>query len=157
MIRHAIAFLAVVLPGLPVSGQQTWWVNCNGGPGVDFTDLPPAVAAASPGDTILVYSDYTQQPWCQSSYTAPVIDKGVRIEGFTIFAPPPPTTQTTYPSYAPVSGLLTVSDVPVGEQVVLSNLRFWYPAVLGTPSGCSISDCDGRVLIEGCHLESKVL
>lgn len=33
---------------------KTWIVDEGGGPGVDFTDIQPAIAAASPGDRILV-------------------------------------------------------------------------------------------------------
>jgi hypothetical protein len=47
-----IAFLCVDPPA-----QQMWKVCCSGAYGAQFTDLPPAVAAAAPGDTILVYYD----------------------------------------------------------------------------------------------------
>ena len=36
--------------------QHVWKVHNGSLPGADFTDLPQAVAAASPGDVILVYS-----------------------------------------------------------------------------------------------------
>ena len=33
---------------------DTWVVDASGGPGSDFTDIPPAIAAAVSGDVILV-------------------------------------------------------------------------------------------------------
>jgi hypothetical protein len=37
-----------------LEGQTTWIVDASNGPGTNFTDLPPAVAAAANGDTIFV-------------------------------------------------------------------------------------------------------
>ena len=71
---------------LPLCAQQTWKVQCNGGPGVHFIDLPQAVAAASAGDTILVYHNTACPP--NNTYTAPVIDKALRIVGFDTGAIP---------------------------------------------------------------------
>lgn len=36
------------------ASASTWVVDDDGGPGVHFTDLPPAIAAAAPGDVLLV-------------------------------------------------------------------------------------------------------
>ncbi len=64
-------FVAVVfglsLVGLHVSHGKTWYV---GGAGADFTDIPPAIAAASHGDVIIV------RPGTYSGFT---LDKGVII------------------------------------------------------------------------------
>lgn len=49
------------------SAQRIWIVAPTGG---DFTTLPPAIAAASPGDSILVRQTVTE---------ATVIDKGVSV------------------------------------------------------------------------------
>ena len=86
-MRHPFLFAVVVgALGGGVSAQQIWNVHCNGGPGVHFTDLPPAVAAASPGDEIRVYRDLAQVscPIPNFAYTAPIIDKPLRIVGFTV-------------------------------------------------------------------------
>lgn len=48
----SLAILA--LAALSLAPQSTWVVSSSGGIGVDFADLPPAVAAAAHGDTILV-------------------------------------------------------------------------------------------------------
>jgi hypothetical protein len=51
--------LALLLSALPASAG-TWIVDDNGGPGVDFTDIAPAIAAASPGDALWVLpGDYS--------------------------------------------------------------------------------------------------
>ena len=46
-------FCAALL-AVSAGAQTTWIVNAGGGPGVNFTDLPSAVAAAADGDTIIV-------------------------------------------------------------------------------------------------------
>lgn len=56
----------------PLLAQRTWTVDRSNGPGTDFTDLPPAVAAAAPGDTILVRA---------GAYASTTIRKGVRLLG----------------------------------------------------------------------------
>ena len=63
MTVRQLASLALFSSVLSTSAlaQKVWVVDDNGGPGVDFLDVDPAVAAASDGDTILVkagsYSD----------------------------------------------------------------------------------------------------
>lgn len=47
------ASLALSLLLSPLAAQRTWIVDAANGPGTDFTDLPPAVAAAAPGDLLL--------------------------------------------------------------------------------------------------------
>lgn len=49
-----LALAAVGLLAAPAFTQRTWIVDAAGGPGHHFKDLPPALAAASDGDTILV-------------------------------------------------------------------------------------------------------
>lgn len=53
--------------------QTTWFVDALGGG--NFTDIPPAIAAASPGDHILVLGTAT--------YSAFVVDRGVDVEAVT--------------------------------------------------------------------------
>src|SRR4030095_4173101 len=47
-------FLLAALLGSFASAQSTWIVDDTPGPGVHFTSLPAAVAAAASGDTLLV-------------------------------------------------------------------------------------------------------
>lgn len=65
------ALLAVFLVAL-APAQRTWIVDGAGGPGVDFVDIPPAVAAAQRGDRIRV-----RGPWSYSGFT---ITKGLTVE-----------------------------------------------------------------------------
>lgn len=62
--------LCAVLLGLL---QTTWVVDAAAGPGSNFTDLPAAIAAAAPGDTILVL------PGTYSAFA--LAGKGVAIRG----------------------------------------------------------------------------
>ena len=48
----SLLFAVLVVGVLPA--QRTWIVDKKGGPGVDFTDIPPAIAAATAGDRIEV-------------------------------------------------------------------------------------------------------
>ena len=66
----AIASLA--LANVAAAQSQTIVVDEAGGPGSQFTDLPPAVAAASPGDVIKVRA---------GAYTAFTLSKNVTIVG----------------------------------------------------------------------------
>ena len=153
-IRCVSAVLAVWCSMALVVGQQTWYVHCGGGPGVDFTDLPAAVAAAAPGDTILVYDNGN----CSVPYTAPVIDKPLRIEGFLAgLLGFPPLGSPTYPTGVLILGLLEIRGIPAGEQVVLSNLTIRFSAVPSPPFGYWIHDCAGSVLLEDVYVDTQGL
>ncbi|MDF1800960.1 MAG: hypothetical protein P1V81_17455 [Planctomycetota bacterium] len=54
MTRMIRSFLCALALCGAATAQSTWIVQFGGGPGVDFTDLPSAVAAAADGDTIIV-------------------------------------------------------------------------------------------------------
>lgn len=64
-------FVTLLCTGV-LAAQRTWIVDAAGGAGVHFTDLPPAVAAAADGDTILVRPAVT-------TYRAPIVTKGLSI------------------------------------------------------------------------------
>src|SRR5436190_21250590 len=64
----AVLLLAALAPG-----QRTWIVNKAGGAGVDFTDIPPAIAAAAPGDTVRVLGN------SNVLYSAFTLSKGITI------------------------------------------------------------------------------
>lgn len=49
---------------------STWIVDAAGGPGANFTDLPPAIAAAAPADVLIVRA---------GSYSSFVLDKGLAL------------------------------------------------------------------------------
>jgi hypothetical protein len=68
--RLQFGFLALALAA-PVSAN-TYNVDDNGGPGVDFTDIAPAIAFAQAGDVLLV---------APGTYSSFVLDKGLVIVG----------------------------------------------------------------------------
>ena len=51
-MKPAILLALMFAPWL--AAQRTWIVDRNGGAGVDFTDILPAITAASAGDRIVV-------------------------------------------------------------------------------------------------------
>lgn len=122
----------------PLAAQQTWVVDRSGGPGVHFTDLPPAVAAAAPGDTIrLVPQPCSPYP---GDYTAPVISKGVRIVAGSLSVN--------------LSGPLVFRNVPVHERVVIQGLRL-SPYGNTLISGVQVENCQGPVQLERVELRDQ--
>ncbi len=106
-IRAAALALLPVWLVAPVQAG-TWIVDQNGGPGVHFTDLPPAIAAALPGDVILVRG---------GSYTPFTLTKGL-----TILGKQGPWPTGTYISCCVPSHTLIAP--PAGETAVLADLQF---------------------------------
>jgi len=152
----AVCGVLVLTAALPA--QQIWKVNCAGGPGVHFTDLPQAVAAAAPGDTVYVYfqtgSCTGGRPW----YTAPTIDKPLRIVGFNLPGLPPGSGND--PGWALLHGELVVRGIATGECVTVSNVEIgmapntsWPPP----PRGILVEDCDGSVLLEDVYFAGQGL
>ncbi len=110
-----LTLLALALP-LP---SQVWIVDQSGGPGTDFTDIPAAIAAASPGDVLLIRS---------GTYSTVVLDKAL-------------TLQADDGAVADVDGL-KLESLPVGEHVVLSGLSFSDDALIDDCNGkVWIEDC----------------
>ncbi len=103
MTRIYVPFvpLAAVLIINGAAAQRTWIVDQYNGPGTNFTDLPPAVAAAGAGDQILIRS---------GSYTAPVITKGLTL-----------IPEKWSMSLAFV-GTLTVRDLPANERCLVKSM-----------------------------------
>lgn len=118
--------LPLFLAWTPALAQdKVWVVDDSGGPGVDFADLPPAIAAASPGDVLLLRT---------GTYSKPVLDKGL-------------TLQADQGAAVKVPGL-RVELVPGGQRVAIFGLT--------SSESASISDCGGKVWIEGCRFETLV-
>jgi hypothetical protein len=125
--------------------QRTWVVNCAGGPRADFTNLPPAVAAATPGDRILVVYD----GGCPNGafVAAPRIDKAITIMGVTSVWP----VGTTVPPLIAVKGEIMITGLPAGSRVVLANLSIVADSSGVTPvpaHGLHLVDCAGEVYID---------
>src|ERR1051325_7889584 len=95
---------------------STWIVDDNGGPGVDFTSITAAVAAAGPGDVILV--------------------RPGTYAGFTL----------TYPAAilggvgAMVTSIVHVDNLPAGQQATLAGLQLRTPAITNCIAAVTIED-----------------
>ena len=70
------AAIAALIAAASACAQQTWTVALQPGPGVDFTDIAAAVAAAAPGDRIQVYGTTSSTP----TYAPFVVDKALDVE-----------------------------------------------------------------------------
>lgn len=152
MIALRIVVLLLLWPAI-LSAQQLWKVNCQGGPGINFTDLPAAVAAASAGDTIWVFGTNAGCPGVGggATYTATVIDKPLNILGFTVYSPPLPPG--SIPTRTPLLGVLEISGIPAGQRVLVSNVVTGAPFIFGAPPpfGIRVANCAGEVILDGCQ------
>lgn len=99
-MKFAISKVALALALAPLAHAQatTWVVDDSGGAGVNFTDIGAAIAAASPGDRVLVRD---------GNYAAFTLDKGLFVLGTGL-------VQT---------GDVTVTGVPQGSIAALASLR----------------------------------
>lgn len=117
-------------------GQRTWVVDRANGPGTDFLDLPPAVAAAAPGDTLVIVGQACS-PF-PGLYTAPMIDKGLRLVG----------TQTAIN----VDGQLVIANVPASQSVILQNVSLSGSTQDFSSFGLIVQACAGQVVLDGCRI-----
>lgn len=112
--------LLVCALAAPVAAASTYVVDDDGGPGVDFNSIGAAVAAAVPGDVVLV------RPGWYAPFTV-TIGISVRADGSPVtLGGPGPGAQ--------------IAGVPAGQRVVLSGFTV-YDSIVAT-------NCSGRVLIE---------
>ncbi|MBI5851728.1 MAG: hypothetical protein HZB39_11985 [Planctomycetes bacterium] len=86
-VRSLVLLAALAVPTF---AQSTWIVDAAGGG--HFTDLPAAVTAAAPGDTLIVRA---------GGYTAPTITRGLIVRGS--------------PSVRVTSGRLAIRGLPASE------------------------------------------
>lgn len=124
-----LAFVAVT----PAIAQQTWVVDAANGAGTHFVDLPAAVAAAAPGDTLLVRA---------GSYTPPSINKALAIVGG-----PGVTVQGAF--FLPYPNL--VRNLPAGGELLVSQVSFQFTAPV------ELGNCAGRIVFDRCTLRSTML
>lgn len=140
--------LAIAALAARVDAQQTWKVNCSGAYGAQFTDLPAAVAAAAPGDSILIYG-VVGGP-CGANYSAATINKPLHISGFQVGQQP----GSNDPTQVRLNGILHITGLAAGEHVTLSNVFMQHASLqppgplLLTPASILITDCAGSVLLE---------
>ncbi len=140
---------AVLLLAGELACQRTWIVDRCNGPRADFTDLPAAVVAASPGDTLWLYAGCPAGP----AFTACHIDKPLTLIGVAYWDPNASGTAT---SARPVSvkGRITVSNIAAGQRLVLSGLDLYFdysgilPNATLNPHGIHAWDCAGQIVLE---------
>lgn len=99
----------------------TWIVDASNGPGTNFTDIPPALAAAAPGDVIIVRA---------GSYSGFTLNRGITLLGS-------PGAQTL--------NHIVINSVPAGEIAVLSGLA---PVVSNWSYKVAVQVCTGTVLLQ---------
>ena len=134
----------MVLGVLALLFQTVWVIDDNGGPGVNFTDLPPAVAAAADGDILDVRA---------GEYTAFALSgKGLRILGedqATTFLRVPPTGP-------PSVGTTTVANVPAGSVVYLERVTFGtnLTGISIGPQVLSVSGATTRMVLRNVSINS---
>src|SRR5262245_55324065 len=101
---RAITVLTLLALSLPA--QQTFVVDASNGPGAHFTDLPPALAAANDGDTVVVRA---------GTYSRASTTRGIRLLG-----EPGATIHAEAVSPEPA---LTVSGLPSGREFVMQGFK----------------------------------
>jgi len=139
-------FLVLVACAAVLPAQQVWKVHHVPGPDVDFTDLPQAVAAAAPGDEIWVYW-YNGQT--SHYFTAPFIDKPLRIVGFQVGFP----AGSQGPSEASMRGLVVIANIPAGQCVTLNGIGLVQQS--SAPAGVVGIDCAGDIVLEDLFMEGN--
>jgi hypothetical protein len=132
---HAfLATLAAVVPILVAGAQNTWIVDALNRPGTHFTDLPPAVAAASPGDVLFVRYD-------GGPYNSFSTSKGLTI-----------CSEAGSPSLrTDANGPVTVTNLPAGQQFTLRGFDV-VPRNITGPN-IQISGCSGRVVLHSLWVD----
>lgn len=129
-ILFLLTVLSITLWPVGALSAAVWIVDDDGGPGVDFLDIPPAVAAAAPGDLILVRDGL---------YGAPYVDKGLTIAADTGHGPV-------------VQGTVTVHDVPWGEAFAISGMQLNRLRAEQSQGSILVDDC--QIIHESqCPLE----
>jgi len=114
--------------------QRLWIVDANNGPGTDFTDLAPAIAAANPGDRILVRAGVFLYPIN--------IQKGITILGDIQVRPD-------------LGPNLTIANIPPGQSVVLSQVDV--RTTLQGPGVVAVQNCQGAVHLDSCNFPKTVV
>ena len=132
------AFFAILLTVAATTAQRTWIVDATGGG--NFTDIPPAIAAAAPsGDLILVRSGTYSPAFIQG--------KGLRLVGLA---------GATIVSRTPRGGVgLSISGTSASQPVVVSGFGITVSNPLAI--GVIVSGCGGTVHVERIDTSSILI
>ena len=133
MLRIAALFSILICSTGWAVGQSTWVVDALNGPGTHFTNLPPAVAASSPGDVILI----RYVPPTVAIYDGAQIWHGLTIAGIG--------------GKAPIQGVLRVDLLPADQHLILRDLHMGPFTGAGTAGNGQIHSFDnqGSVHLQG--------
>ena len=134
-MKHCSVVAVVAAFVGPVLAQTTWVVNASGGPGVHFTTLAAAVAAATDGDTIRV-----QHPSMGQPVTGFTTNKGLTIVGESGDVP----LVTTGPGFA---APIEIVGLPAARRFRMAG--FLVP--LAGELRIRVQNCAGQVHLENLH------
>jgi len=137
VVRALLPRLAAIVFSAQAASATTWVVDINNGPGTNFTSIGAAIAAASPGDVILVRAG--------AYFESLVLSKGVNIVGWNANAYP--LQVPANPFVDVVWGTLLIQNVPVGQTAVISGITIARPSAVSDVN-LGIHQCDGTVVID---------
>jgi hypothetical protein len=126
---HLLSALLVLVANASLSAQRVWVVAPEPGPGVDFTDIQPAIDAAADFDTVVVRAGSYSGFAIDAKALFVHADGAVRVLSFT----------------GPV---ITVSDTGAVQPVVVRG----FTNVPNSQAGILVTGCQGAVLLEDCTI-----
>lgn len=135
MVRPAGFVLCLLLSAHAAAQGKVWVVDDVAGPGVDFTTLPPAIAAAANGDTILV----------QPGQYHDLVD----IDGKSLALIGPAQPEVAY------TAGIRVRNLAAGQHVLLRNLTSWFEPFVASELKVLLEDNAGTVWIEDFRLQAQ--
>ena len=124
---HLLAVSLVFMAA--ATAQRTWVVDRQNRPGADFTDLPPAIAAAGAGDALFVRGIGAATP-----YSASVIGRSLTVVGED--------------ASVRVESALAVRDLPPGQRVVIRRVA--------SDGAIAVERCLGPVFLDGVQTTRPV-
>src|SRR5436190_14794847 len=137
ILRLALPSIALAAMLTGQAAATTWIVDASNGPGTNFLTISAAVAAASPGDVILV------RPGAYGEIV--IVSKGLTIVGWN--ATQYPMLIPSDPFASAIWGGLGVSGLPAGQKCVISGLSVARPTIAGGTS-VGILNCAGTVVLD---------